>query len=106
MLIKKIINWFENKDDVTADIAKSNNKFYQYQLEERRRDYIKSLCKQIKIESLKGSKCIITADLQHEIMSYDFMMELKEYFEQRGFNVEEKSNRCGVLTSWLRISWE
>lgn len=105
-MFEKIMNWFENKDDVTADIAKSNNRLYEFQLEEKRREYIKTLCRQIKTASSNGGKCILTADLNRDIMTYEFMMEIKEYFEQRGFDVKEESSRSGILTSWLRISWQ
>ena len=105
-MFKKIMSWFENKDDVTADIARSNNRWHEFFLEERRSEYIKTLCRQIKIESINGNKSITTMTLRDEIMTYEYMMKIKEYFEQRGFNVKEESNRSGVLTSWLRISWQ
>lgn len=106
MFIDKIIGWLDNKNDITADMARSNNKWHEFQLEIQRDDYIKSLCKQIKTASSNGGKCILTADLHDKIMTYEFMMKIKEYFEQRGFTVKEESNRTGVLTTWLRISWD
>lgn len=105
MFIDKIINWFDNKDDVTADMARSNNKWYEFQLEIERKNYIESLCKQIKTASRSGAKCIWTLDTHDKKMTYEFMMEIKEYFEQRGFTVKEEGNRTGALVSWLRISW-
>ena len=113
MIKNKIKNWFANminlnvniSDDVNVDIAKNNYKKYQDDLEQERKDYIKILCNQIKISSRNGSKSIVTFDLHHTFMSYEFMMELKEYFEQRGFNVEIERSRTGLITSWLRISW-
>ena len=97
---------FKNKYDITADMARKNNKLHEMLLEERRNKYINTLCRQIKNVSSNGGTGIITADLQDEIMTYEFMMKIKDYFEQRGFIVEEQSSCSGVLTSWLRISWE
>ena len=105
MFVKKIINWFENKDDVTADIARNNNRRHEFLLEEERSEYINTLCKQIKTTSISGGKSITTITLRDKIMTYEFMMKIKEYFEQRGFEVKEESTRTGFLTSWLRISW-
>ena len=106
MFLEKITKWFENKDDVTADIAKSNNRWYEYELKERRRKYIKTLCKEIKVSSAKGSKSITTLTMRNEIMTPKFMQEIKEYFEQRGFIVKEEGQYSGAITSWLRIRWD
>lgn len=114
MFKNKIKNWLRDvvnlgvdaSGDVNADIAKANYQKYQDELEQQRKDYIKTVCNRIKIESRNGCKSIETANLLNDFMTYEFMMELKEYFEQRGFCVKEESNRSGVLTSWLRISWE
>ena len=105
--IKDMINLgIDISDDVNVDIAKANYRKYQDELEQKRKDYIKTLCNIIKIESRNGLKSIITVDLTCDFMTYDFLMELKEYFEQRGFNVEEQGNHSGILTYWLRISWQ
>lgn len=114
MFKNKIKNWLRDivnlgvntSEDVNVDIAKANYQKYQDELEQQRKDYIKNVCNRIKIESRNGCKSIETASLLNNFMTYEFMMEIKEYFEQRGFNVKEESNRTGVLTSWLRISWE
>lgn len=114
MIKDKIKNWIrdiinlgmaDTTDDVNVDIAKANYQKYQDELEQRRKDYIKTLCDRIKIVSRDGCKSIETANLLNDFMTYEFMMELKEYFEQRGFNVKEERSNTGVITSWLRISW-
>lgn len=113
MLKNRIKNWLidminlsiDISDDVNIDIAKANYQKYQDKLEQQRKDYIKTVCNDIKIASINGCKSIKTVDLSEDFMTYEFMMEMKHYFEQRGFNVKEESNSCGVLTSWLRISW-
>ena len=102
----KIKNWCPEFDDFDVNVAKSNYKKYQDKLECKRRDYIKTLCDEIKIASRNGCQSIETENLLNDMMTYEFMMELKEYFEQKGFNVKEVSNGYGVITSWLRISWE
>lgn len=105
--INNIINLSINaNDDVNVDIARENYQAYQKELECKQKDYIKTLCNEIKICSRKGWKSIKTEDLLNDFMTYEFMMEIKEYFEQRGFHVKEEGNRSGILTSWLRISWE
>lgn len=110
----KIKNWFRDMinlgmevvdDDINVDIAKNNYQKYQDELERQRREYIKTVCNEIKIASRNGFQSMTTKNLLDEFMTYDFMMELKEYFEQRGFDVKEERNGTGVLTSWLRISW-
>jgi hypothetical protein len=115
MIRNKIKNWFKDiinlgmdvdNDDVNVNIAKANYQKYQDELERQRRNYIKTVCNVIKMESRNGSKSITTATLLEDFMNYEFMMEMKEYFEQRGFHVKEESNCSGILTSWLRISWE
>lgn len=118
MIKDKIKNWFRDainlgmavSDDVNVDIARINYQAYQqaYQdeLEQRRKDYIKTICNRIKVVSRDGCQSIETENLLNDFMTYEFMMELKEYFEQRGFHVTEEGSNSGVITSWLRISWE
>lgn len=106
--IKDIINLGiqDTADDVNVDIARANYQKYQDELKEIQKNYIKTLCDRIKLASRDGCKSIKTANLLNDFMTYEFMMEMKEYFEQRGFCVKEESNNSGALTSWLRISWE
>ena len=115
MIKDKIKNWIrdainlgmtDTADDVNVDIARANYQKYQDELKQRQKNYIKTVCDRIKIASRDGCKSIETANLLNDFMTYEFMMELKEYFEQRGFQVKEESSSSGVLTSWLRISWE
>lgn len=97
---------YEN-EEFTVDVAKANYQKYCDDLQKERCDYVKSLCKEIKIKSRNGGRFIDTVSLLKDFMTYDYMInELKPYFESRGFKVTEESNRSGVLTSWLRISWE
>lgn len=93
-------------DDVNVDIAKAYYQKYQDDLKRQQKEYIKTICNEIKALSRCGRKSIKTKTLSTEFMTYEFMMELKEYFEKRGFQVKEEINNSGVLTSWLRISWE
>ena len=114
MIKNKIKNWLrgiinlsvDTSDDVNVDIARANYQKYQDELEQRQKDYIVAVCNRIKGASRNGYKNIETANLLNDFMTYEFMMELKEYFEQRGFNVKEESSSTGAITSWLRISWE
>ena len=113
-MINKFKNWIRSvsdldiviNDDINVDIAKENYQKYQDDLEQKRRDYIKSLCRKINEASRHGCKSIETETLLSRFMTYEFLMEIKKYFEQRGFLVTEESNGSGVITSWLRISWE
>lgn len=115
MIKDKIKNWIrdainlgmtDTTDDVNVDIARANYQKYQDELKQQQKNYIKTVCDRIKIASRDGGKSIETANLLNDFMTYEFMMELKEYFEQRGFQVKEECNSSGVLTSWLRISWK
>ena len=114
MVKDKIKNWLrdvinlgaDTSDDVNVDIAKANYKKYEDELVQRQKDYIKTICNRIKTSSRNGCRSIDTANLLNDFMTYDFMMEMKNYFEQRGFFVEEKSSSTECITSWLRISWE
>ena len=117
MLANRIKNWLidminlgmrydvDITDDVNIDIAKANYQKYQDELEQKRKDYIKTLCNRIKTASRNGCKSIETESSLNDFMTHEFMMEIKCYFEQRGFNVKEESSFSGVFTSWLRISW-
>ena len=106
MFIEKLKNWLVGLDDVTADIARDNYKKYERQLKKMQASYIRGLCDQIKSEARSGKKSITTVDTCYDFFTYEFMAEVKEYFEKRGFNVKEESNRTGVLKSWLRIRWD
>ena len=106
MFLKNIKNWLKRNDDITVDIARANYKKYEYGLEKMRMAYIKGLCDEIKHAARNGSKSITTVDTCYDFVTYEYLEELKEYFEQRGFKVKEESNRIGVLKSWLRIMWD
>jgi hypothetical protein len=106
MFLKKIKNWLKSNDDITVDVARDNYKKYEDGLEKMRKTYIKGLCDQIKTEARKGHKSITTLDTCYDFVTYEYLEDLKEYFEQRGFKVKEESNHTGILKSWLRISWE
>lgn len=111
MLKNRIKNWLidminfsiDISDDVNVDIAKANYQKYQDKLEQQRKDYIKTVCNNIKIASINGDKSIGAADLSDDFITYEFVMEMKEYFEQKGFDVKVEDN---VLMYWLRISWQ
>lgn len=114
MIKDKIKNWFKDtshldttmSDDVNVDIARANYQKYQDKLEQQRKKYIKALCNEIKAESRNGYKSITTLDeYDGDFMSYEFLKELKEYFKQRGFEVEIEQSYYGLRKSWLRISW-
>ena len=92
-------------DDVNVDIARANYQKYQDELKKIQKNYIKTVCNKIKIASRNGCKSIETVSSLTDFMTHEFMMEMKEYFEQRGFCVKEESNKSGLITSWLRISW-
>lgn len=106
----RIKNWWSNPEedfaDFTVDTAKSNYKKYQNDLKRKQMDYIRHLCDEIKVVSRRGQQSVETVNLLNDFMTRDFMIELKEYFENKGFSVKEESNKTGILTSWLRISWE
>ena len=111
--VNKIKNWFKDinhldmtmSDGVNIDIARTNYKKYQDDVEQQRKKYIKALCNEIKAKSRNGYKSITTYDEYYDFMSYEFLMELKEYFKQRGFEVEVEQSYYGLRKSWLIISW-
>lgn len=111
MIKDKIKNWLrdvtnlgvDTSDDVNVDIARANYQKYQDELKKKRKEYIKTLCYRIKSQSRDGYKHIATMNFSNEIMSFEFIDELRVYFEQRGFEVVE---RHGVFEGWLEISWQ
>ena len=105
--IKDIINLGiqDTIDDVNVDIARANYQKYQDELKEIQKNYIKTVCDKIKIASRDSYKSIETVNSLSDFMTHEFMMEMKEYFKQRGFCVKEESDKSGFITSWLRISW-
>ena len=106
MFVKKLKSWLAGVDDVTAEIARANYKKYENQLKKIQCAYIRGLCDEIKAKSKQGKKSIITLDTCYDFFTYEFMEEVQEYFENRGFAVKKESNHKGVLKSWLRISLE
>lgn len=106
MFIEKIKNWLNNNNGITVDIAKSEYKKYEYGLEKMRKAYLNGLCDQIKTDARKGYKSTTTLDTCYDFVTYEYLEDVKKYFEQRGFIVKEESNHKGVLKSWLRISWD
>jgi hypothetical protein len=106
MIIEKFKNWISGNDGITVDIAKSEYKKHKDDLEKMRKAYLKGLCDEIKTEARKGRKSTTTLDTCYDFVTYEYLKEVKEYFEQRGFTVKEESNRTGILKSWLRIIWE
>ena len=93
-------------DDVNIDVAKANYQKYQDDLKRERKEYIKTLCNEIKTRSRRGRKSVQTLESTDYLMTPELMMEIKEYFEQRGFRVIEKRHNYGVICSWLEISWD
>ena len=106
MFLKNIKNWLNVNEDMTVDIARANYKKYEDGLDKMRKAYIKGLCEQIKKDARDGRRSMTTLDTCYDFVTYEYLEEIKEYFEQRGFKVKEESNHTGILKSWLRISWE
>lgn len=110
MFLKKIKNWLSGNDGITVDDARENYKECEKKHDSALRlmqlVYIPELCDEIKTSSKKGKKSITTVDTLYDFFTYDFMDEVKEFFEKRGFTVKEEKTCSGVCKSWLRISWE
>lgn len=115
MFKDKIKNWVrdvfnlsvEVSDDVNIDIVRANYQKYQDELKQRQKAYIKSLCNRINRYSRMGQKCTTTyCDLSDELNTPEFRAEIKEYFKQRGFSVQEKSVDYGVIETYLIINWD
>lgn len=97
---------FGNNFIINIDVARKNIQAHEKQMEKLRRKYIKELCRDIKRESKRGKKCIFTKNIREDFMTYEYLMEIKVYFEKLGFTVVEKENYYGVLSVYLKISWE
>ncbi len=67
---------------------------------------IYELEEEIKQAALDGHLSIITHNAHYDFMSFDYLDELKKYFENKGFNVEKERSNSAFLTYWLRISWK
>ena len=106
MFLKNAKNWLKSNGDITVDDARNNYKKYEDRLKKYRKAYIKGLCDQIKKEARNGNKSMTTLDTCYDFVTYEYLEEIKEYFEQRGFKVKEESTRTGAFKSWLRIIWE
>lgn len=109
--IKQMQNMFDsviNVNNINVNIAKTNHQKYNQKYigkqKHRLKKYLKSLCKQIKMSSKIGLTSIDTKTCD------GFKAETKEYFEQRGFNVQENSDYSSYFISrrgsYLTISWE
>lgn len=96
----------DTSGDVNIDIARANYQKYQGELRQQQKDYIKTLCSRIKFKSRDGWKYVDTEDLPGCLNTNEFRIEMKEYFEQRGFHVEEKTSTYGLIRSWLKIRWD
>ena len=103
MFLKKIKDWLTNNRDITVDDARDNYKKYENMLRTVQHAYIQELRCQIKTSARKGKQSITTADTCYDFFTYEFMEEVKEYFEQRGFSVTKEGT---WMKSWLVISWE
>lgn len=97
---------FKNNFIINIDVARKNIQAHEKRMEKLRRKYIKELCKDIDRESKRGRKYICTKNSQEKFMTYDYMMEIKVYFEKLGFMVTEKESYHGTFISYLKISWE
>lgn len=96
----------DKKEDFNVNVAKKYYDVHLQRQEQRRKDYIYELEEEIKQAALDGHLSIITHNAHYDFMSFDYLDELKKYFENKGFNVEKESSNSGLLTDWLRISWE
>lgn len=95
----------ETSDDVNIDVARKNYQKHQEDIRRVQEDYIKKVCREIKIKSREGRKFVDTlAIYDKDFMTPKFLTEMKEYFEQRGFDIKE------VKTYWdstyLKIRWD
>ena len=96
----------ETSDDVNIDIARANYQKHQDKLKRKQNDYIKTICGKIKVAARNGSKHIDTLSVRDtDFITKEFLDEMKEYFEQRGFNAKIESNYYAMNYPWLRISW-
>lgn len=94
-------------DDVTIDIAKANYQKYQDELKQKQKEYIKEVCNAIRIRSREGhTLCVTKSAWDCDYMTNEFLIEMKEYFEQRGFKVEKQGYNADSSDAWLKISWE
>lgn len=95
----------DTSDDINIDIARANYQKHQNDLKRKQNDYIKTLCGAIKVDARKGKKYIDTLNvLEKDFMTAEFIIEMKTYFEQRGFKADVTN--CGLSRCWLRISWD
>ena len=97
----------ESSDDVNVDIAKANYQKHQDYLKQQQDEYIKNVCRKIKLESRRGDKYTDTLCVKdREFMTQEFLYEMKTYFEQRGFQADITFRPYGPTDMWLRIRWE
>lgn len=105
-LFEKFFSFMTKEDEgITADIAKENNQAYLNSLRAKQRIYIKQLCLDINNKSKEGAQRIYTrSNTECSFMTKEFMTEIKEYFEKRGFTVEKRDDGYNE-EYWFVISW-
>jgi hypothetical protein len=105
--IKDLWNFsMDTSDDVNIDIARANYQKHQDDLKRNQNDYIKTLCRKIKAAARDGRKYIETLHaFDEDFMTTEFIYEMKEYFEQRGFDAKIETYHYGIDYPWLKISW-
>ena len=94
-----------DSDDVTVEIARENYQKYLDEVEQKKKEYIKFLCDEIKVRSRAGRTKTFIGDIDSKLETIDFFMEIKDYFEARGFTVEYEFHDRDPMRRWLRISW-
>lgn len=92
--------------DITADMARENYKYHKRRFNKYQKRYIEGLTHEIKAASKNGAKHVDTLSSLYDFMTKEFMDELKEHFEQRGFYVDKRENCSHAPSYCLRISWE
>ena len=108
-------------EDINAEVARNNYQIYQAELKQREQNYINKWNKEIKTASREGAKYIFTNSFLinnvekillvcgddgciYEFPSNSSIRYLKEYYEDKGFNVvvqKDNNSWCRLMISWL-----
>ena len=93
------------KEEVTADIAKSNYQEYLKELEKKREEYKLELCDEIKRYSRSGFLFTTTRHIYgiDRFITRDYLNDLQVYFDNKGFSTRIIEYEDG--DAYLRISW-
>ena len=101
--LEDILSNVEEVSDVTADLLKSCNTYYNFGLIEEQKKYRQKLITDLYTAALNGRNVFCSDDTRSYFITVEYLHELEKYFQTRGFKCEVVEDEYG--TGYLTISW-